>query len=104
MSAPSDLTVVIPTRDRWPILQRTLAALAAQTVTGFDIVVAVDGEDQRPPDLPGARVVVKPAGGSASTRNAGMAQVTTPLAMKTMTRNNAATGRRCPTATRGRHP
>jgi len=81
VSKPGDLSIVIPTRDRWPILRRTLDALAAQTVSGFEVVVAVDGEDQRPPDLPGARVVQKPAGGSASTRNAGMAHVSTPLAM-----------------------
>ena len=81
MTEPTDLTIVIPTRDRWPILRRTLAALDAQTVSGFQVVVAVDGEGQTPSDLHGVRVVEKPPGGSASTRNAGVAAVRTRLTM-----------------------
>lgn len=68
---PADLTVIIPTRDRWAILERTLAALRAQTVKGFDIVVVADGTDQNPPPLE-ARVVVKDHGGPGAARNAGV--------------------------------
>jgi glycosyl transferase family 2/methyltransferase family protein len=71
--SPADLTVVIPTRERWPILRRTLAALGDQSVTGFDVIVVVDGTDQRVPDLAPARVVVKEHGGPGAARNAGVA-------------------------------
>ena len=60
---PDDLAVVIPTRDRWAILERTLDGLASQSVHGFDVVVVVDGQDQDPPALGGARVVVKQRAG-----------------------------------------
>lgn len=69
---PADLTVVIPTRDRWPILQRTIDALERQTVSGFDIIVVADGMDQTPPELPGVRVIVKEHGGPGTARNAGV--------------------------------
>lgn len=79
---PSDLAVVIPTRDRWPILGRTLRALAAQTVKGFSITVVVDGDDQQVPQLPiDAEVVVVPHGGPGQARNAGVARSKSPLVM-----------------------
>jgi glycosyltransferase involved in cell wall biosynthesis len=68
---PSDLCVVIPTRDRWNILERTLASLRSQTVTGFEVVVVVDGTDQRPHELDGARVIVKEHAGPGAARNLG---------------------------------
>lgn len=74
-----DLTVVIPTRDRWDILRRTIDALAAQTVKGFEVIVVVDGTDQRVEDLPGARVIVKEHGGPGAARNAGVRESTRPL-------------------------
>jgi glycosyltransferase involved in cell wall biosynthesis len=74
-----ELTVIIPTRARWPILARTLDGLAAQTVKGFEIIVVVDGEDDDVPDLPGVRVIVKAHGGPGAARNAGAAAATTPL-------------------------
>lgn len=77
MTSAADVTVVIPTRDRWPILRRTLAALQAQTVSGFDIVVVVDGTDQQPPQLPGARVIEVEHGGPGAARNAGASAATT---------------------------
>jgi GT2 family glycosyltransferase/2-polyprenyl-3-methyl-5-hydroxy-6-metoxy-1,4-benzoquinol methylase len=80
-SRASDLTVVIPTRDRWPILHRTLDALARQTVTGFRVIVVVDGFDQQIPGLGAAEVIVKQTAGSAAARNAGVAAVRTPLTM-----------------------
>ena len=79
--APSDLTVVIPTRDRWQILQRTLSALRAQSVQGFEVVVVVDGPDQTPPDLSPAQIIVKEHGGPGAARNAGVAQIHTPLVL-----------------------
>ena len=77
----ADLVVVIPTRDRWDILRRTLAALAAQTVQGFQVVVVVDGEDQQPPALDGVTVVQVPHGGPGAARNAGVAVTEAPLVL-----------------------
>jgi glycosyltransferase involved in cell wall biosynthesis len=68
-----DLSIVIPTRDRWPVLARTLEALRRQTVSGFEVVVVVDGEDQQPPPLDDVRVVQVPHGGPGIARNAGTA-------------------------------
>jgi glycosyltransferase involved in cell wall biosynthesis len=81
LSGSADLTIVIPTRERWPILRRTLHALTEQTVSGFNVVIVVDGEDQHVPDLAPWPVVVIPTGGSARARNAGVAQVHTSLTM-----------------------
>jgi len=78
----TDLTVIIPTRERWQILRRTLDALAAQTITGFDTVVVVDGEDQRPPtDLADVRIVQVPRGGPGAARNAGVGHADRPLVL-----------------------
>jgi glycosyltransferase involved in cell wall biosynthesis len=78
---PADLSIVIPTRDRWPILTETLAALRRQTVTGFRVVVVVDGTDQDPPELADAEVVVKPHGGPGAARNAGVRAADTALVL-----------------------
>jgi glycosyltransferase involved in cell wall biosynthesis len=67
----ADVSIVIPTRERWPRLQHTLRALTGQTVSGFEVVVSVDGDDQVPPPLDGARTVVNPRGGAGAARNAG---------------------------------
>jgi 2-polyprenyl-3-methyl-5-hydroxy-6-metoxy-1,4-benzoquinol methylase len=79
--AASDLTVVIPTRGRWGIVRRTLAALRAQTVTGFDVLVVVDGEDQIGPDDLGVTTMTVPWGGPGAARNAGVARVVTPYVL-----------------------
>jgi glycosyltransferase involved in cell wall biosynthesis len=80
VTAPGDLTVVIPTRDRLPILRRTLAALAGQTVSGFEVVVVLDGEDQTVPESgDGVRFVRVSQGGPGRARNLGVAETTTPL-------------------------
>ncbi len=68
-----DLAVIIPTRDRWGILARTLDALTRQSVEGFEVVVVVDGMDQSPPDLGSVKVVRKSWGGPGAARNAGVA-------------------------------
>lgn len=73
---PCDFSVVIPTRDRWPILQRTLDTLRLQDVSGFETIVVVDGTDQRPPDLDDVTVVVRDHAGPGAARNAGAEQAT----------------------------
>ena len=76
MFSAEDLTVIIPTRDRWPILRRTLDALARQTVQGFDVVVVVDGDDQQVAELrkeePPVRLIVREHAGPGAARNAGV--------------------------------
>ena len=74
-----DLAVVIPTRDRWDILARTLDALRAQTVRGFQTVVVVDGKDQQIPDLGTVTVFPIEKGGPGAARNAGVAHGNAPL-------------------------
>lgn len=70
---PSDLSIIIPTRDRWDVLRRTLRALRNQTVSGFEVLVVVDGTDQTVPADIGARTIVKEHGGPGAARNAGVA-------------------------------
>ncbi len=44
-------SLIIPTRDRWANLVRTLDALSRQTALGqFEVIVADDGSDEAPPD------------------------------------------------------
>lgn len=74
-----DLAVVVPTFDRWPMLRRCMDALASQSVTGFEVVVAVDGNDAPVPDDLDATVVVRPHGGPAAARNAGVSATSRPL-------------------------
>jgi GT2 family glycosyltransferase len=81
MPEPRDLAIIIPTRDRWDILSRTLEALRAQTALGFETVVVIDGADQQPPELDGCRVVVKKRGGPGAARNAGVDATDRPLVM-----------------------
>jgi hypothetical protein len=71
----AELSVVIPTRDRWPILAQTLAALSRQTVSGFEVVVVVDGTDQQPPSLQADRLLVKERGGPGAARNHAVSQL-----------------------------
>jgi GT2 family glycosyltransferase/2-polyprenyl-3-methyl-5-hydroxy-6-metoxy-1,4-benzoquinol methylase len=79
--APSDLTVVIPTRGRWDILRRTLDALSGQTVSGFGTLVVLDGEDQAAPADVTVRTLTVPWGGPGAARNAGVAEVATDLVL-----------------------
>jgi GT2 family glycosyltransferase len=75
------LTVVIPSRGRPEILARTLRALAAQTVTGFETVVVLDGQGQpRPAEAPdGLRVLEQEHAGPGVARNLGVASSGRPL-------------------------
>ena len=70
----SDLSVVIPTRRRWDTLRLTLAALADQTVQGFETIVVADGMHQDVPDLPGVRVLRQEHSGPGVARNLGVAE------------------------------
>ncbi len=42
-SPPRTISVIIPTFNRWPILEETLAALAAQTMREFQVIIVDDG-------------------------------------------------------------
>lgn len=76
-----DVAVVIPTRDRWQILARTLEALAKQTIDGFETIVVVDGEDQDPPQLGNVLVLEKPQAGAGAARNLGAKSTTRPIVL-----------------------
>jgi GT2 family glycosyltransferase len=75
----ADLSIVIPTRERSDKLGLTLAALEAQTVRGFEVVVVVDGADQEAPRLEGVRVVRQEHAGPGVARNRGVAETERPL-------------------------
>ena len=70
-TGPGDLSVIIPTRERWDTLRLTLAALARQTEQGFETIVVVDGTDQEPPHLPGVRLLRQDHAGPGVARNLG---------------------------------
>jgi GT2 family glycosyltransferase/SAM-dependent methyltransferase len=74
-----ELAVVIPTRERWPILRRTLHALATQSVSGFEVVVVADGDETGPSEIPGARLIRAQKGGPGQARNVGVAATDRPL-------------------------
>jgi glycosyltransferase involved in cell wall biosynthesis len=44
-------SLVIPTRNRAPVLRRTLASLAGQTISDFEVVVVDDGSDDPTPAI-----------------------------------------------------
>ena len=76
--SPIDLSVVIPTRDRWPVLRRTLNFLGAQALEGISVeVIVVDNGPPGAPDLGSwpyeLRLVEEPVPGAAAARNAGIA-------------------------------
>jgi GT2 family glycosyltransferase len=77
----ADLSIVIPTRQRWDTLRLTLAALEAQTARGFEVIVVADGLDQRMPSLPGVRVVQQEHAGPGVARNRGVAESERALVM-----------------------
>ena len=65
----ADLTIAIPTRRRSGVLRLTLDALAAQSERGFETIVVVDGTDDPPPEIDGARVLVQEHAGPGVARN-----------------------------------
>jgi len=75
----ADLSIIIPTRQRWGTLRGTLAALEAQTERGFETIVVADGMDQSIPSLPGVRVVRQKHQGPGVARNRGVRESDRPL-------------------------
>jgi len=75
MECPS-LSVIIPTRDRGPLLARALASVEAQSLPPGEVLIVDDGDaplDAR--SLPGVRVVRQEAPhGAARARNLGAAR------------------------------
>ena len=81
-----DLSVVIPTRDRWPVLDGTLGALALQRLDGaaVEVIVVNNGSPgaPAPADRPWElRVIDEPRPGAAAARNAGIAAARAPLVL-----------------------
>ncbi len=84
-AATPEVTVVIPTHNRWSLLPRTLRGALDQAGVDHEVVVVVDGskdgtvEGLAAIDDPRLRVVVhEPAGGVARARNAGIAAARAP--------------------------
>ena len=79
-AAAPDVTVVIPTRDRWDLLRTTLRSVLEQRDVDLEVVIVDDGSSRSPssvPDLddPGVRVVRHDRSrGVAAARNAGIAK------------------------------
>jgi GT2 family glycosyltransferase len=83
MSA-ADLDVVIATRERWGVLERTLSALRGQTASGFRTVIVCDGTDQDVPQRLRRSVsqfLVQEQAGLAAARNRGVAASEGPLVL-----------------------
>lgn len=75
-----DLAVVIPSRDRWDILGRTVSAVREQGGDELEVIVVVDGDDQNPPPLD-AEVMQVPRGGPGAARNRGVERTDRPLVL-----------------------
>lgn len=75
----ADLSVVIPTKDRPDVLRQTLAGLAGQSASGFEVLVVADGGNG-PSDVPAhVRVIHQEQAGPGVARNTGAAQSRRPL-------------------------
>lgn len=82
----TDLSVIIPTRDRAPILARCLDALTAQAVDAeVQAIVVDDGSRDRTPvvlaQYPSLEVLRQEARGRSAARNAGLRQASAPVVM-----------------------
>lgn len=77
----ADVAVIIPTRERWAILARTLEGLDRQNAQGFQTIVVVDGTDQVVPDLGPVTTIVKEHGGPGAARNTGAGVTDRPLVL-----------------------
>jgi glycosyltransferase involved in cell wall biosynthesis len=75
----ADVAVVIPTQNRWDVLERTIAGLRAQSVTGFEIVVVIDEGAELPPFLSGTHIVNRTRRGVSAARNDGVKATDRPL-------------------------
>ena len=81
---PGDLDVVIATRERWAVLERTLSALRGQSVSGFRTIIVCDGTDQDVPPRLRRSVggfLVQEQAGLAAARNRGVAASEAPLVL-----------------------
>lgn len=74
-----EITIVIPTHNRWNLLRRTLAGALAQEDVDHEVIVVDDGSSDETPvrlaelDKPRLRVLRNPsAGGVANARNRGL--------------------------------
>jgi glycosyltransferase involved in cell wall biosynthesis len=83
MSAPPRISVIIPTYQRRASLERTLTALAAQTIDAadYEVIVAIDGSDDGTRGMVAAfeapyalTFIWQPNAGRAAARNAGIAR------------------------------
>jgi GT2 family glycosyltransferase len=85
LARAADLAIVIPTRERWEILSRTLDALGVDQAPGFETIVVVDGTDQDVPselyERPALRVLAQEHQGPGVARNLGAAATERPLLM-----------------------
>jgi GT2 family glycosyltransferase/2-polyprenyl-3-methyl-5-hydroxy-6-metoxy-1,4-benzoquinol methylase len=77
----ADLAVIVPTRDRGPVLARTLDALRRQTVNGFQTLVVVDGADQLLSQSGEAEVLVQDHRGPGAARNTGVKATNRPIVL-----------------------
>jgi len=68
----TDVAVVIPTQNRWDVLERTIIGLRGQTAAGFEIIVVVDEAPQLPSFLDDVHVVYRRRRGVGAARNDGV--------------------------------
>ncbi len=76
MTAPAQVSVVIPARNAVRTLGETLATIAAQSLSPLEILVVDDGSDDGTADLAesvGARALRQPPDGVAAATNRGIA-------------------------------
>lgn len=71
-------SVVIPTRDRWPVVQEAVESVLSQTFTSFELIVVDDGSadgtaEKTAERHPHSRIVRLPGKGVSAARNAGVA-------------------------------
>jgi GT2 family glycosyltransferase len=82
MTEPAaDVAVVIPTQNRWEVLERTIAGLRGQTAQGFEIVVVVDEAPELPDFLADVEVVYRNRRGVGAARNDGVRATDRPIVM-----------------------
>jgi len=85
MSATPDVSVVVPTYQRAALLGASLESLLAQDGVAFEVVVVDDGSTDGTAELLAAyadarvRPVIRPHGGIAAARNAGIAAARAPF-------------------------
>jgi glycosyltransferase involved in cell wall biosynthesis len=76
-----DVAVVIPTQNRWDVLERTIAGLNRQSVAGFEIIVVVDEGAELPGFLADVQVIYRNRRGVGAARNDGVRAADRPIIM-----------------------